>query len=149
MRQELKASFIRREHAGRREITSLPPTRANRGANEDYTEVFLSHARLYVFADKYDIQPLKTLALEELHDTLATYTLYRGRTGDILALLRYVYANMGESARGGEDLRMLLRDYLGYEMSISMKDGEFKVLMVEDGGPLLGDFIKMVAKRIN
>ena len=148
-RQELKASFIRREHTVRREIISLPPTRANRGADEDYTEVFLSHARLYVFADKYDIQPLKTLALEELHNTLATYTLYRGRTGDILALLRYVYANTVESARGGEDLRMLLRDYLGYEMSFLMKDKEFKVLMVEDGGPLLGDFMKMVAKRIN
>ena len=92
---------------------------------------------------------MKTLALEELHETLATYTLYRGRTGDILALLRYVYANTGQSARGGEDLRMLLRDYLGYKMSDLMKDGQFKVLIVEDGGPLLEDFIKMVAKRIN
>ncbi|KAI4227192.1 MAG: hypothetical protein L6R40_008221 [Gallowayella cf. fulva] len=148
-RQELKASFIRREHTVRRRTISLPPTRANRGADEDYTEVFLSHARLYVFADKYDIQPLKTLALEELHDTLATYTLYRGRTGDILALLRYVYVKTGRSARGGEDLRMLLRDYLGYEMNVLMEDGEFKVLIIEDGGPVLEDFIKMVAKRIN
>ncbi|KAI4232082.1 MAG: hypothetical protein L6R40_007515 [Gallowayella cf. fulva] len=148
-RQELKASFIRREYTVRRGIISLPPARANRGADEDYTEVFLSHARLYVFADKYDIQPLKTLALEELHDTLATYTLYRGRIGDILALLRYVYANTGRSARGGEDLRMLLRDYLGYEMNVLMEDGEFSVLMIEDGGPLLEDFIEMVAKRIN
>ena len=44
---------------------------------------------------------------------------------------------------------MLLRDYLGYKMSDLMKDGQFKVLIVEDGGPLLEDFIKMVAKRIN
>ncbi|KAL8981310.1 MAG: hypothetical protein Q9205_003863 [Flavoplaca limonia] len=136
-RQELKADFIHREHTVRREI---PSTRANRGANKDYTEVFLSHARLYVFADKYDIQPLKTLALEELHDTLATYILYRGRTGDILALLRYVYANTGQSARGGEGLRMLLRDYLGYEMSDLMKDGQFKVLMLERGTTVLHSF---------
>lgn len=148
-RQELKASFIRREHTVRRAIISLPPARANRGADEDYTEVFLSHARLYVFADKYDIQPLKALALEELHDTLAAYTLYRGRTGDILTLLRYVYANTGQPARGGGDLRMLLRDYLGYEMNVLMKDWEFKVLMIEDGGALLEDFIQMVAKQIN
>ncbi|KAL8833809.1 MAG: hypothetical protein Q9176_007807 [Flavoplaca citrina] len=136
-RQELKADFIYREHTVRREI---PSTRANRGANKDYTEVFLSHARLYVFADKYDIQPLKTLALEELHDTLATYILYRGRTGDILVLLRYVYANTGQSARGGEGLRMLLRDYLGYEMSDLMKDGQFKVLMLERGTTVLHSF---------
>lgn len=148
-RQELKALFTCREYTVRRETTSVPATRANRGANEDYTEVFLSHARLYVFADKYDIQPLKTLALEELHNTLATYTLYRDRTEDILALLRYVYANTGESARGGEDLRKLLRDYVGYEMTVLVKDRDFKNLMVEDGGPLLSDFIKMVAKRIN
>lgn len=44
---------------------------------------------------------------------------------------------------------MLLGDYLGYEMSDLMKDGQFKVLMVEDAGPLLEDFKKMVAKRIN
>ena len=145
---ELKASFIRREYGVRREIISLPPTRANRGANEDYTEVFLSHARLYVFADKYDILPLKTLALEELHNTLAIYTLYPTRTGDIIALLRYVYANTVESARGGDELRKILRDYVGYEMKTLMKDGEFNDLMIEDGGPLLSDFTKMVAKRI-
>ena len=146
---ELKASFIRREYAVRREIISLPPTRANRGANEDYTEVFLSHARLYVFADKYDILPLKTLALEELHNTLAIYTLYPVRTGDVIALLRYVYANSVESARGGDELRKMLRDYVGYEMKTLMKDGDFNDLMIEDGGPLLSDFIKMVAKRIS
>lgn len=44
---------------------------------------------------------------------------------------------------------MLLRDYLGYKMNVLMEDGEFKVLMIEDGGPLLEDFIEMVAKRIN
>ncbi|KAI9808038.1 MAG: hypothetical protein M1827_007544 [Pycnora praestabilis] len=144
-RQELKESFIHHEHTVRREMISIPHTRANQGVNEDYTEVFLSHARLYVFAEKYDIQSLKTLALEELHNTLAIYTLYRRRTGDIVALLRYVYANTGV----GEDLRTLLRDYIGYEMSVMMKDEEFKVLMVEDGGPLLSDFMEMVAKRID
>lgn len=147
-KHELKESFIGREYTVRQETISMPPTRANRGANEDYTEVFLSHARLYVFADKYAILPLKTLALEELHNTLAIYTLYRERTGDILALLRYAYANTGESARG-DDLRILLRDFIGYEMRVLLKDEKFVDLMIEDGGPLLSDFTKMVAKRIN
>lgn len=147
-KHELKASFVGREYTVRQTTISIPPTRANRGANEDYTEVFLSHARLYVFADKYAILPLKTLALEELHNTLAIYTLYRERTGDILALLRYAYANTGESARG-DNLRMLLRDFVGYEMRVLLKDERFIDLMIEDGGPLLSDFTKMVAKRIN
>lgn len=89
------------------------------------------------------------MALEELHNTLAIYTLYRERTSNILALLRYVYANMNEFARGGKNLRMLLRDYLRYKISISMKNDEFKVLIIEDKRSLLGDFIKMITKRIN
>lgn len=147
-KHELKASFIGREYTVRQTTISIPPTRANRGPNEDYTEVFLSHARLYVFADKYAILPLKTLALEELHNTLAIYTLYRERTGDILALLRYAYANTGESARG-DNLRILLRDFVGRGMGVLLKDERFIDLMIEDGGPLLRDFTKMVDKRVN
>jgi hypothetical protein len=110
--------------------------------------VFLSHARLYVFAEKYDIQRLKTLALEELHRTLAVYNLHRRRTGDIIALLRYVYANTIVSARGGEDLRTLLKDYVGCEMNTLIKDEEFSELMLDDGGALLRDFMKLVVKRL-
>ncbi len=146
--RELRESFLRREYTIRREVISIPQTRPSRGVHEDYTEVFLSHARLYVFAEKYDIQPLKTLALEELHRTLAVYNLHRQRTGDIIALLRYVYANTVVSTRGGEDLRTLLKDYVGYEMSTLMKDKEFGELMLEDGGALLRDFMKAVAKRL-
>lgn len=148
-RQELKESFICRKNTVRRDVISIPPTRANQSANEDYTEVFLSHARLYVFAEKYDIQLLKMLAFEELHNTLAIYTLFRTRTRDIVDLLRYVYANTNESAKAEKGMRRLLRDYVGYEMDVLMKDEEFKDLMVEYGGSLLGDFMKVVAKRIN
>lgn len=146
---EMKEAFISRKHSVRRDMISPPPTRANRNANENYTEIFLCHARLYVFAEKYDIQPLKLLALEELHDTLAVFTLYHKRSDDIIALLRYVYANTGESARGGDGMRKLLRDYVGFEMDVLMKNAQFESLMIEDGGPLVADFMKMVIKRIS
>jgi hypothetical protein len=61
---------------------------------------------------------MKTLALEELHNTLAIYTLHLGWTGDIVALLWYVRANTSIPARGGENLRTLLRDYAGYVVSV-------------------------------
>lgn len=35
MSQELKESFLHRKYTIRREVISIPPTRANRGANED------------------------------------------------------------------------------------------------------------------
>lgn len=144
-----KESFLHRQYTVRKEVITIPPTRANRGADEDYTKVFLSHARLYVFAEKYDITQLKSLALEELHHRLAIYTLYPQRTGDIVALLRYVYANTSAPTSGVEDIRSMLGGYIGKELSMLIKDGDFKDLMIEDKGALLGDFLKMVAKRIN
>ena len=146
--QDLKESFIKRREAVRKHSISLPQPRENQAPNEDYTEVFLSHAHLYVFADKYDIQTLKTLALEELQAILKIFNLYLERTGDIIALLRYVYANTGEPDEGVEDMRVLLTHYIGFEMDTMMKDDDFRDLMIRDGGSLLGDFMTMVGKRI-
>lgn len=145
IRQDLKQAFLERKCTiGRNTISTRPP-RAN---TEDYASVFLSHARLYVFAEQYDIQPLKNLALEELQLSLASYNLNAERTGDIISLLRYIYANTGESVAGVEDLRTLLTAYMGYEMDTLMEDKAFEELMSEDGGALLGDFVKAVKKRI-
>lgn len=148
-KQYLKESFIKRKETVRKHSISLPQPRGNQAPNEDYTEVFLSHARLYVFAEKYDIQPLKALALEELQAMLAIFNLHIERTGDIIALLRYVYENTCESTEGVENMRTLMTHYVGYEMDTLMKDDNFRDLMIEDGGALLGDFMKMVGKRIS
>lgn len=45
---------------------------------------------------------LKILALEELQATLACFTLYDERTGDIVELRRYVYVNIDKRAEGVE-----------------------------------------------
>ena len=78
----------------------MPGPRSNMHPQENYTEVFLSHARLYVFAEKYDIQPLKKLSRQKLQHTLAIYTLYPERVGDITTLLKYVYVNTAETIDG-------------------------------------------------
>ena len=147
-RRVLKESFIRRNPTVRKEAISICPPRPNQASNEDYTEVFLSHARVYVFAEEYDIQLLKALALDELHATLQNFNLYPERTGDIISLLRYIYANTGEIVDGVEDIRTVLKHYVGFEMYTLMKDNDFGYLMIEDGGALLGDFLKMVEQRI-
>ena len=121
--------------------------RPNLNATEDYTNVFLSHARVYVFADQYDVQGLKSSALKELHLALAHYILHPERTGDIIALIHYVYSNTGESVFGVEDLRSVLKEYMSCEMDTLMQDSAFKELMFEDGGALLGDFMKAVERR--
>lgn len=95
-----------------------------------------------------DIQPLRILAIENLRGTLERFTLHKERTGDIVKLLRYIYRNTGESKPGVEDLRTLLTLYIGIEMDILMKDESFKNLMIEEGGPLLKDFMSAVRRRI-
>ena len=127
---------------------SIPGPRGNKAPEEDYTEVFLAHARMYVFAEKYDIQPLKTLALLKLHHTLSIFTLFPERVWDIMTLLKYVYANTAEAVDGNEDIRTMLAHYIGCEMETLIKDGEIKDLML-DNGDMLGDFLKMFASRVS
>ena len=65
----------------------------NGGPHEDYTSVFLAHARLYAFAEKYGIKPLKALALSEIHETLGAFISYNRRVGDVIELVKYAYCD--------------------------------------------------------
>lgn len=120
--------------------------RPNRHHEEDYSEVFLGHARLYVFADKYDIENLKVLAREELHATLAVFTMYQQRTSDAVALLRYIYANTAETKSGVEDLRSLMTGYIGAEIETLIKDKDLEALMSEDAS-MLADIMEVVRSK--
>jgi hypothetical protein len=103
---------------------------------------------MYVFAEKYDIQKLQTIALLKLQHTLGIYTLYPERVGDITSLLKYVYANTAETKDEAEDIRTMLAHYVGTEMPTLLKDGEIKDLMLDDG-EMLGDFLKMFALKVS
>lgn len=88
------------------------------------------------------------MALQKLQHQLAIHTLYVERVGEITALLRYVYANTGESAKAADDIRAMLAHYIGVEMATLIRGGEIKDMMLEEG-EMLGDFLKMFALRIN
>ncbi len=136
-KESLKEAFYARKYEIRQDTITIPPPRPNKEPNENYAAVFLSHVHLYVFARKYEIPSLKTLALENLHMTLDSFTLYPERTGDIIELLRYIYSSR-ELKAGAEDMREMLRGYIGFQMDILMKEE----------GALLDDFVEMVGKRI-
>ena len=145
---QAKERFVQRSYTVRNVTNGSPQPRPNSNKPADYSEVFLGHARLYVFADKYDVQNLKVLAMEELHATLAVYTLYQERTVDIVRLLRYVYANTAESKDGVEDLRTILIQYMEAEVDILIKDENLEELMLQDGGPLLADLMKVIREKL-
>ena len=129
-------------------MKSLPQPRRNKDEYEDYTEVFLCHAYLYVFADKYDIQLLKVLALEELHATLNIFTLYPERVKDVVTLLHYVYSNARQQANETEDLRILMNQYVEYEIDEILKDDCLGDRLVGTEGAILGDIFKILRKRL-
>ena len=58
----------------------------NDDPREDYTEVFLCHARLYVFSDQFEIESLMRLTLQKLRLTLSRFSLYQERVPDIVSV---------------------------------------------------------------
>lgn len=147
----LRESFVSQRRNTGPSTSSIPAARANKGPDEDYTQVFLGHARMYVFSEKYDVQPLRELALQKLQHQLAIHTLYIERVGEITALLRYVYANTMApitTIHEEDGIRAMLAHYIGVEMANLVKEGEIKNLMLEDAD-LLGDFLRMFALKIS
>jgi hypothetical protein len=117
---------------------------------EDYTPVFLGHARLYVFADKWGITNLKSLTLSNLHETITEFTLYSKRRTDIVELLRCTYSNDHTPDRICDEvdaLRALVMLFIGVEIDSMSKCPEFLGL-IEEGGECASDLVKIMMQRI-
>lgn len=83
----------------------------NRDPCEDDTSIFLGHARLYVFAEKYDIDSLKSLSLQKLHQVLIKYSVCDERLEDIIDLIQYSYSNTADLPGSVDKLRQLVISY--------------------------------------
>ena len=124
--------------------------RRNRESCEDYTDVFLCHARLYVFADKWDIGLLKQLSLHKLHQTLSVFTLYKERVGDIVTLMRYSYDNTPHPPSTEDPLRSLLIHYATCVVETLVQSSEFKaLLLLEEARELASDLIVKMINRLD
>ncbi|KAJ9653420.1 hypothetical protein H2201_009145, partial [Coniosporium apollinis] len=122
--------------------------RRNSETCEDYTEVFLCHARLYVFADKYDIDTLKRLSLHKLQRTLAIFTLYNERVGDVVELMRYSYSNTADRSGTIDDLRLLVVHYAACVVEDLIQSAQFQSLLA-DIGQLARDLVGQMLKRLD
>ncbi|KAG8531838.1 uncharacterized protein KY384_003474 [Bacidia gigantensis] len=119
---------------------------------ENYTNIFLCHAEVYVFAASIGMKKLEQYALHQLHTTLVNFVLYKERVGDVVALIKYAYKYTTDVSVAGcaeEALGKIIRVYVGSEMEIFMKNNEFQKLVIEDGGRLLADFMAQVEMRIS
>ena len=135
--------------AARSITTARCEIRENSLAEEDYTPVFLGHARLYVFAEKWGIEALKLLTLHKLHRTLIKFSIYEARRGDIAELAIFAYSN--ENTPDLEDdmdaLRALVIHYITCELESLIDAPEFLALL-EQPGLFSRDLVKMMMKRI-
>lgn len=93
---------------------------------ESYRSVFLSHANLYVLADKYGVEDLRALTLRRLHHALIDFTIFPERIPDLVAIVYTIYDNtveddvarnmivaffscIGEDVKACEEFRAALR----------------------------------------
>ena len=103
----------------------------NEKSTEDYAPVFLTHARLYVLADKYGVENLKYLCLDKIHKTLVHFTLYEESIGDIIELIRFTYDHTPDSAN--DDLRELVVKFVASRHDV-IGESEPLLSLLEEGG---------------
>ena len=122
--------------------------RHNRSPDESYTSVFLGHARLYVFGEKYGIEPLKLLALHKLHRTLTVFEI-SARIEDVVELIRYAYSeeNTPDREDRADGLRRLVLSYVAVYVHTLGSDERFVDLLTE-GGAFVEDFWSKVKGRV-
>jgi hypothetical protein len=150
--RSLRRDFDEREYLTLGEPTTIMRfdflPKENSKPEQDFTPVFLAHARLYTFACMRLIDPLKHLALHKLHQTLLKFKLYDRRVGDVVELARYAYDHGQDRKPDGtiEDLRKLVVEYIACEVSIIGKHEAFAPLL-QEGGEFVVDFWRIIAKE--
>ena len=104
-------------------------TTSGNAPDDDYTEVFLSHAQMYVFADCYGIVALENLALYKLRQALMRYTLYREGFHDIFQLVKYCFSSTVDKGGQRDPLRTLVCIYVACKVEDLWKNDDFGELM--------------------
>jgi len=126
--------------------TSTPASHPHRSF-EISAPALLSHPRLYAFAEKYDIPPLKNHCLHKLHRTLSAFTLHEDNVGDIVKLLQYSYEATPDHEGGELDgLRQLVTNYAACVVEQLSRDKLFQGLL-EDGGQFARDIVQQMVKE--
>lgn len=105
-------------------LSGLCKSMGNNSIHEDYTGTFLSHARLYIFAENHHITTLMDISLSELYKALYTFRLCNDRVNDIISLICYCYNNSTS-----EPLRELVTLYAASVASQLWVNKQFQALV--------------------
>ena len=117
--------------------------------DHSYSNVFLSHASLYILGDAQQVDKLKALALFKLHKTLCIFELDEENVGDITDLARYAYSGEDKELNEGiGGLRSLVCQYMAIHAKELAVDVRFMNLLAR-GGQIVKDFFQFQLQRIN
>jgi hypothetical protein len=122
--------------------------RQNKESCEDYTQVFLCHARLYIFSDRYGIEPLQELVPQKLRLILSTFILFDERVPDIVELVRFTYEHTMEHEEGIDKLRNLVMDYVTCQVEAIVNDRDF-ITLLQEPGALAKDLVLKSLRRLD
>ncbi|KFX89896.1 hypothetical protein O988_08436 [Pseudogymnoascus sp. VKM F-3808] len=111
----------------------------------NYSNVFRSHAELWIIASSYGIDSLMALSLYKLRQTLIVFRINDQTVSDLVDLVHYVYNPHMESLED-ERQRGLVAQYMACNSATLSSDGNFMALLRE-GGSFVEDFLKIVMKR--
>jgi hypothetical protein len=113
----------------------------------DYLPTFLSHAQLYVFADKYDVRDLQRLTARRLDEALALFEFQTPLATNFTSLLRYVYEHTPERDGKVDVLRTIVLNFTAKHIESLINSESFDA-MIEDGGALVRDIVRKTVSRL-
>lgn len=118
----------------------------------DFSDCFLSHAQLYVFADQKQIGPLARLATTRLGQALTTAGRNKQRGYDMARLVDYVYNNTAnllweQDSLRQDSLRRVVVDHAAHIFEVLAPTAEFRDLL-SNGGDFVTEVSLAVASRI-
>lgn len=88
-------------------------------------DVFLCHARVFIFADRYKIAKLRDLAIRKLWVAMVNMTFTGSAIPDITQLVKYVYSHTTPDNPAGKEIRALVRRYCIIRLDRMRNHAEF------------------------
>lgn len=98
--------------------------------DDDYTDVFLAHARVYIFAEYHDIDDLKRLSLENLSQLLAQFQVFNHTAQEFVELAKFTFDN---PVANHDELKAIVVLFSACNIKCLNRNEDFKKLLSSPG----------------
>lgn len=111
----------------------------------NYLPVFLSHAQLYVFADKYGVPDLQILVIARLYETMSRFNYHTATRTNIVELVTYAYDNTPDRHDELDRLRAVMVHFCANNIGALQESGHFRTLL-EGGGSFVTSLVSKMCE---